>query len=293
MKRIGVVGIEGAWSTKVLLDEVERKTDFRCLVDLTRVVVDLDGERVMAGETNLTELDALIIRKIGASYSPKFLDRLELLRYVNERGVPVFSRPMAIGRVLDRLSCTVTLRLHDIPMPPTVVTENAEQAAEAIRRFGKAVLKPLYSTKARGMVVVDSSEDVLDRVRQYQDDGHPFLYVQMFAKLPDRDLGVAFMGGRYLGTYARVRNENSWNTTTRSGGRYRNHEPSEHVIELARRAQEPFGLDLTCVDVAECEDGPIVFEVSAFGGFRGLHEGCGIDAARHFVDHVLERISDG
>jgi ribosomal protein S6--L-glutamate ligase len=44
------------------------------------------------------------------------------------------------------------------------------------------------------------------------------------------------------------------------------------------------------VDVAETADGPVVFEVSAFGGFRGLKEGCAIDAAQRFVDYVIERL---
>jgi ribosomal protein S6--L-glutamate ligase len=44
------------------------------------------------------------------------------------------------------------------------------------------------------------------------------------------------------------------------------------------------------VDVAEAADGPIVFEVSAFGGFRGLWEGCGIDAAGLYAGYILEKL---
>jgi len=47
------------------------------------------------------------------------------------------------------------------------------------------------------------------------------------------------------------------------------------------------------VDVAETELGPVIFEVSAFGGFRGLYEGCGMEAAKLYADHVLRRLSDG
>ena len=52
------------------------------------------------------------------------------------------------------------------------------------------------------------------------------------------------------------------------------------------RAQAPFDMDFTTVDVAETSDGPIVFEVSAFGGFRGALEGAGIDAAGSYTDYV-------
>ena len=42
--------------------------------------------------------------------------------------------------------------------------------------------------------------------------------------------------------------------------------------------------------MAETEDGPVVFEVSAFGGFRGAKEGLGIDIADRYVDYVLKQL---
>ena len=55
--------------------------------------------------------------------------------------------------------------------------------------------------------------------------------------------------------------------------------------------QEPFGLDFTCVDVALTDNGPYVFEVSAFGGFRGLKQARGLDVAELFTAHVLKELA--
>jgi ribosomal protein S6--L-glutamate ligase len=49
-------------------------------------------------------------------------------------------------------------------------------------------------------------------------------------------------------------------------------------------------LDFTCVDIAKTEEGMFVFEVSAFGGFRGLKEAFGIDAAGLYLDHVMKEL---
>jgi ribosomal protein S6--L-glutamate ligase len=117
------------------------------------------------------------------------------------------------------------------------------------------------------------------------------MYIQQKIALPGKDLGIVFMGGEYLTTYARCADKSAWNTTTNSGGKYAAHDPEPAVIELARRAQAPFNLDFTCVDVAETEDGPIVFEVSAFGGFKGIETARGIDAAASYSDYVIEMIS--
>jgi tetrahydromethanopterin:alpha-L-glutamate ligase len=49
-------------------------------------------------------------------------------------------------------------------------------------------------------------------------------------------------------------------------------------------------MDYTTVDMAETEDGPVVFEVSAFGGFRGAKEGLGINVAELYVDYVRNKL---
>ncbi|MDJ0784239.1 MAG: GAK system ATP-grasp enzyme [Desulfosarcinaceae bacterium] len=290
MLKIGVVGTSGGWSSEKLADTVAAKTGYRLLVDMENVAVDLTSGRATFEDTLLNDLDAMIIKKIGAWYSPDLLDRLELLRYLETRGLKFFSSPYAILRVLDRLACTVTLRAHDIPMPPTTVTENVSAALKTLNTYGEAVFKPLYSTKARGMQVIRAGADARAMIAAFQRENR-IMYIQQKIDLPGKDLGIVFMGGRYLTTYARCAGETAWNTTTHSGGKYAAHDPEPAVIELARRAQAPFNLDFTCVDVAETDAGPIVFEVSAFGGFKGIITARGIDAAARYADYVMERVS--
>jgi ribosomal protein S6--L-glutamate ligase len=256
------------------------------------VSLDLEHQALHAGEYNLCELDALIVKKISAVYSPGTLDRLELLRVAENAGVRVFSPAESMLRLINRLSCTVTLGNADIPMPETRVTEDVGAAMLAVREFGSAVLKPLYSTKARGMCIIDSNQpdETLEQEVQAFRQENPMMYIQRKIDLPGRDLGMVFLAGRYLGTYARVPQGDAWNTTIHSGGRYASHSPADDVIDLAYRAQKLFNMDFTTVDVAETVNGPIVFEVSAFGGFQGAKDGIGIDAAALYVEHALKEI---
>jgi tetrahydromethanopterin:alpha-L-glutamate ligase len=291
--KIGVVGLAGKWSTEALADAVEESTGYRLVIDMAGVSLDLDRQRLLFEGQDLCQLDALIVKKISASYDPNTLDRLELLRVAEQAGVRVFSRAENMLRLIDRLSCTVTLRNAGIPMPATRVTEDVGAAVAAVQDFGSAVFKPLYSTKARGMCVIDAQRDpasIESEIRAFQAE-NPMMYIQQKIDLPGRDLGMVFLAGEYLGSYARVSKGDAWNTTIHSGGRYAAHTPPDDVIELARRAQAPFAMDFTTVDVAETKDGPIVFEVSAFGGFRGALEGIGINAAGLYVAHVLRQLT--
>jgi ribosomal protein S6--L-glutamate ligase len=291
-KRIGVVGIPGKWSTEALADAVEQRTGFRLVIDMAAVTLDLGSGRLMFGEHDLCGLDGLLVKKISRRYSPNTVDRLELLRVAERAGVRVFSGAENMLRLIDRLSCTITLRNAGIPMPETRVTEDADAALQAVRDFGSAVFKPLFSTKARGMLIMDASPSgkrMLGEIRRFQEE-NPMMYIQRRIDLSGRDLGMVFLGGDYLGTYARVSQGDAWNTTIHSGGRYEAYQAPQELIDLAHRAQAPFGMDFTTVDLALTADGPTVFEVSAFGGFRGALEGAGIDAAAAYADYALARI---
>lgn len=290
--RIGVIGIPGKWSTEVLADAIEQRTGHRLVIDMGQVSCRLRDNRLLFDGHDLCALDGLVVKKISAEYSPNTLDRLELLRVAEQAGVRVFSGAANMLRLIDRLSCTVTLRNAGIPMPDTVVTEDIDAAMAAVNDFRSAVFKPLFSTKARGMCVLDAAQPeaslrtAIETFRQH----NPMMYIQRKVELPGHDLGMVFLAGSYLGTYARVPQGDAWNTTIHSGGRYQAYTPSEALIDLAHRAQAPFGMDFTTVDVAETASGPIVFEVSAFGGFRGALEGAGIDAAGAYADHVLSQL---
>ncbi len=292
--KLGVVGIPGKWSTETLADAVEAKTGFRLIIDMTKVKLDLANMSLMYQGLDLCELDGLLVKKISSKYSPNTIDRLELLRVAEEKGVRVFSPADSMIRLIDRLSCTVTMRNAGVPMPKTSVTEDIDEAFDVVKSYGQAIFKPLFSTKARGMEVLDattSDKKLRAQIEAFQAD-NPMMYIQQKRELNGQDLGVVFMGGEYICTYARVAQDKSaWNTTIHSGGKYAGFEPSEEIIQIAKQAQDLFDMDFTTVDVAVTDDGPIVFEVSAFGGFRGVKEGCGIDAAAQYVDYAIDALS--
>ena len=292
-KRIGVVGTPGKWSTEALADAVEAATGFRLVIDMKEVCAELDSGVLRYQDWKLTDLDGVAVKKISEVYSPASLDRLEMLRMLEQTGVRVFSPVSSMLPLIDRLSGTMALRKAGIPMPSTRITESLAAATSAVWDFESAVFKPLYSTKARGMTVIDTHDDPASMQQAIQafKDQNPVMYIQQRLNLQGKDLGMVFLGGEYLGTYARVGRAGAWNTTILSGGRYEGYEASDELVELAHRAQAVFDLDFTTVDVAVTEQGPVVFEVSAFGGFHGALKGIGINVAERYVDYMLKELA--
>jgi ribosomal protein S6--L-glutamate ligase len=178
-------------------------------------------------------------------------------------------------------------------MPRTVVTESLDEAEAAVLKWGRAVLKPLLTSKGRGMVLLSRKAAPRIALRRYRQDGHSPLYLQEFVPSAGRDIAVAVLGGRVIGAYCRVAREGEWQTTTAAGGHYEPCPIYDSATELALRAAQVFGLDFTTVDMVETDAGWLVYEVSAFGGFAGLRKTLAVDAATMYAEHIIKRLRDG
>ena len=290
---VAVIGIPEKWSSEILKEAFEQlSNDNRTITaDVFKVddiAFDVNANKAYINGKDLEEYAAIVIKKLG-DYSPRILDCLDILGNIEDRGVPFFSSPKKLRDMISRIGCTRMLASKNINMPPTLLTENTSEALSWIKKRKSAVFKPNFSTKARGMEILHKktvSNDKLEKLKAQ----YGFLYLQELVDLPGEDYGVVFSGGEYIGTYARVGDKNSWNTTTQDGGHYKSYKPSEEIITLAQKAQDTFQLDFCCVDIAVTNLGPIVFEVSAFGGFKGMYKGAGINSAEILSKYVLDKL---
>lgn len=288
---VAVIGVRGGWSTEALGAELARKGAGGEIIQLDEISYDLAHLAFTHPNHDLEDFDAFIVKKMGLAHSPYLGDELALLESMERRGYRFFSKPSALRRMISRLGCTICLRDNGIPMPPTFVTQNPIEAEQWSLERLPVILKPLYSTKARGMVVLNDPATLANELREFLESGETIFYLQQKLDLAGEDYGVAFLGGDYIGTYARVGDGSSWHTGTRTGRQYGAFAPPPEYVDLACEAQKPFGLDFACVDLAVTEEmGPVVLEVSAFGGFQGLLDGADIDAAALLANHVMSAL---
>lgn len=287
--KIAVIGLKGRWSSEQLVEELSTLGAEASLVEMSEVVFNLKEMKATYKGQDLMGFDAFIIKKLGAEYTPYLYDRLEVLDYLETQGKQFFPAPDKVRRLINRYSCTKELFMGGVTMPDTAVTESPLEAQKVLEDFKAAIVKPLFTSKSRGMIKLESSEDSQSKLEAFAKEFNT-IYLQKVVKHPGYDLGVCFLGDKYLGTYARVGNKDGWNTTTKEGGHYEKKEPSKEVLDLADKARKIFELDFTCVDVVETQEGPKVFEVSAFGGFKGLKESAGLNLAHEYARYVIEKL---
>jgi tetrahydromethanopterin:alpha-L-glutamate ligase len=281
MTRVAVAGVPGAWSSERMREALLERGIESFVFSLGDGLHDLTTGRVTLGDEDLAELDGIIIKKLAPQDSPVARLRLHMMRSLEDQGVRIFSPAAVIERAMDRYGMNRELASAGLPLPDTIAFESMEGLRTAVERLGDAVVKPVYTSKGRGMFRAHRGEEL----PEWDPENGRWL-AQRFVEAPGRDIGACVLGGRYVGAFYRVAAEGNWMTTTLRGGHYEPCDLDEVGRDIAVRAANLFGLDYTVVDLVEGDGSYSLYEVSAFGGFRGLWTADQIDVAGLYAEYI-------
>jgi ribosomal protein S6--L-glutamate ligase len=248
----------------------------------------LRRELACEGES-LLDADAVLARIIPNGSLEQIIYRVDVLHWLEERGVLVMNSPRAIERCIDKFYTTALLQEAGLPTPETVVCEHAADAMAAVEAMGDVVIKPLFGSMGHGMVRV-SDPDVAFRVVRALEQLHAVYYVQRVVDHGGHDVRAFVVGGRVLGAIERRGAEGDWRTNISRGGSARALDLPLAWQELALCAASTVGADYAGVDLLPALDGTVyLLEVNGIPGWRGLQQATTIDVASAIVDHLIER----
>ncbi len=215
---------------------------------------------------------AVLVRSMaGGSFEAVTL-RLGILHALRENGVPVVNDARAIERCVDKSTTSFLLARAGIATPATWAVESHEAAAAIVRReigAGPLVLKPLFGSEGRGLLLVRSEQDLPDPGAV-----KGVYYLQRFVGVERdgfRDFRLLVSRGRVV--TAMMRHSTSWITNVKRGGR-----PVAAVVDadmkaLALAATAAVGADFAGVDVVHDAGGrPTVLEVNSMPAWSGLQK---------------------
>ena len=173
------------------------------------VVHDLVTGRVALDGLDLAGMDGVVVKKLGDQANSWSRLRLHPLRALEAAGVRVFSPADTIELAMDRYRMTMILAMWGLPLPVTLAAESESSIRAAISTVDEAVVKPVYTSKGRGMVRVGSGRDPLAPLWSDEPASGRYL-VQRFVEAPGRDIGVTVVGGRCIGAFYRVAEPGQW-----------------------------------------------------------------------------------
>jgi RimK family alpha-L-glutamate ligase len=286
-----ILSARKGWQTGELCRALGERGHAGHVLPYEGLVARFDHDGVLSNDgMPIFEADAVLARIIPSGSLEQIIYRVNALHWIEHRGVTVMNSPRAIERCVDKFYTTALLHEAGLTVPETVVCESTADAMTAVRRFGDAVIKPIFGSMGYGIVRVDSP-DLAFRVARTLEQLRAVFYVQRTVDHGGRDVRVLVVGGRVVAAIERLAPAGEWRTNVSQGGSAR---PFELPVEWARiavKAAETAGADYAGVDLLPSRDGRLfVLEVNGIPGWQGLQTATGIDVAGTIVDHLIDRV---
>ncbi len=235
---------------------------------------------------DLTKFGAVVIRTMPPGSLEQVVYRMDSLARLEASGVVVFNPPKSVECAVDKYLTTAKLEEAGLPVPPTVVCENSDDALAAFERLGgDVVVKPIFGSEGRGILRV-SDPDLALRTFRTLERLDAVLYLQQFIDHPGFDIRVLVLDGRVLGGMRRVSDED-FRTNVSREGRGEAHVVTDVEAEWALRAAAATGARFAGIDILYDRDGNgFVIEVNAVPGWRAFEKVTGMDVARVVIGAV-------
>ncbi len=278
--RIGVFGNHDSWYVNELCRHGRQRQHLMVPLQFQEFSSQISEGKIWlrAGEQELSELDVILVRTMPPGSLEQVVARMDLLAGLEATGVRVINPPRALECAVDKYLTTQRLAIAGLPVPSTIVCENAEAAILAFEQLGSdVVVKPLFGAEGRGIIRVSDPELAMRAFRTLERLG-AVLYLQKFVDGPGFDIRVLVLNSQLVGSMKRIPRPGDFRANISQQGTGIPHTPTDRELQLAHAAAVATGCVFAGVDIMyDRHQKPVVIEVNAVPGWRGLQKACGVD----------------
>ena len=237
--------------------------------------------------------DGIFVRTISAGSFEAVTRRLGVLHALSALGVPVWNSAAAIERCVDKSMTAFLLARAGLATPPSWTVEGYDVAralAASECPAGPIVLKPLFGSQGRGLLLIRSADDLPSH-----ETVAGVYHLQRFVggTGPDhRDFRVFVVDG--VAIAAMARRSRNWITNVARGGRAFPTPLDGELRAIAVAAAAAVGASFCGVDILRSPDGTAyVLEVNSMPAWSGLQSVVSFDIADRLAEHFCAALRAG
>jgi ribosomal protein S6--L-glutamate ligase len=231
-----------------------------------------------------------VIPRIGASIT---FYGLAVVRQFEMMGVYCLNESQAIARSRDKLRCLQILSRHDIGLPPTIYTRQAEHVPGCIEKVHgpPVVVKLLEGTQGVGVILAESTAAASSVIEAFHGLDQNILIQQFIREAGGSDIRALVVGRKVVAAMRRHAVAGEFRSNLHRGAKARKVDLPLEYRRTAQAAARVLGLKLAGVDLIESRDGPMVMEVNSSPGLEGIENATGVDVAAAVIEHIERDIA--
>jgi ribosomal protein S6--L-glutamate ligase len=231
-----------------------------------------------------------VIPRIGASITSF---GLAVVRQFEMMGVYCLNESQAIARSRDKLRSLQLLSRHDIGLPPTIYTRQAEHLPDCIEQVEgpPVVVKLLQGTQGIGVVLAESQAAASSVIEAFHGLEQEILIQKFIHEANGSDIRALVVGTKVVAAMKRQALAGEFRSNMHRGGTARRARLPVEYRRTAVAAARILGLTVAGVDLLESDEGPMVMEVNSSPGLEGIQKTTGVDVAGAIVEHIERQVN--
>lgn len=290
--RIGILGTANGSHVQAMAAALQRLGAATVLIDPKRLTSYLPEPCTLGVENggsaqNVQALDALVVRSVPGGSLEQVIYRVNVLHRLEILGLKVINSASLLEKTVDKFYTSALLADAGLPVPKTVVTERFDQAMATVEQFGSVVVKPVFGSLGKGIVLVEDP-DIAHRVFRALEMGRYVYYLQEFLPNGNEDLRLFVVGGEVVG--AMRRRARSWKTNIACGSAAERYEPDAEIARLALQTAKILNADYLGVDILISKGKPYVIEANGIPGWTGLQSVMATDIAGILAEYIIREM---
>ncbi len=274
------------YSTRVLADAARHRGHHVRVLDTLQfdIVVSKQTPELLYQGEPVGPVDAVIPR-IGASIT---FYGLAVVRQFEMMGIYCLNESQAIARSRDKLRSLQILSRHDIGLPPTVFTRQADHVPGCMERVDgpPVVVKLLEGTQGIGVVLAETQRAASSVIEAFHGLDQNILIQKFISEAKGADVRALVVGRRVVAAMRRQAIAGEFRSNIHRGGKAKKLRLSAEGRKMALAATRVLGLRVAGVDMIESADGPMIMEVNSSPGLEGIQKTTGVNVAAAIIEHI-------
>ncbi len=213
---------------------------------------------------------------------------LAIVRQFEAASIRSVNRADAIQRTRSKVHAYQVLSDCSLPIPETFVLANQRELASVTDTLpgDKFIVKLPVGVQGIGVMLAESRASLASILDTFWGLGELVL-VQEYIESAHTDKRAFVVGNEVITCMQRSAREGDFRSNTHLDGDRTGAELSDEEELLVVRASQALNLDISGVDIAETDAGPVVLEVNQSPGFEALERVTGVDCAGVIMDYVV------
>ncbi|NAS10899.1 RimK family alpha-L-glutamate ligase [Poritiphilus flavus] len=285
---IGLLSVSmNVYSTKRIAEEAKKLGHYIELIDHTKCSVKLGSGKpqIYLRDENITNEFHAIIPRIGAKVTRH---GAAIVKQFEMNGVFSTARSLGITRARNKVRTLQIMARKGIPIPETLFSINPDNIEAQIKILGgtPVIIKLQEGTQGLGVILAETEKSAKSIIDTFYKMDTSILIQRYIEEANGEDIRIIVVGNKVVASMKRSSALGDFRANVHRGGETVAVKPSAKEQYIALNATKFLGLGVAGVDLLRSNKGPLLIEVNASPGLKGIEAATGVNVAKEIIKYV-------